>query len=359
MKGFPRSVIVFFLIFTPLTHAETEHVGRTMTQKGKADLVNQSNGPALNDSPSNIAGSNWQIHSGSDKSNVSIKVTPKNGWLNSSLTFEAPIAKGSDASSFNQSSEFVNDASVKLGFSYIHVPKSTEEKIDPFKVTELQKLCDKDRSPFEGLDEDLKCSEFKLSELEKAYKGEDDKGLDALSSYRSWSNETYFVYGASLGAGHDEFKYFKEDSLETEKKNETAWSASLSGSAKFPKIALVTLKLDYQNLYKASASVTRCPTGGTTETSNCASASGAKPKQVERLVTSLEGRFTTNSLELVKGVAPKLTYNDDDDKFSFNLPVFFLNDSKGVYNGGLNSSWNNAEHKWVFSVFVGAAFPEL
>jgi hypothetical protein len=357
-RNFKVALSFLAIFFSDFVHSDDpkEVKSGEVSQSAKASAVNNSYGVVLNDSPSNISGSNWQVQSGSGNSEVSIKISPLNSFANASLTLTAPIDKDSEYTKFNRSERIVNDVSLTFGFSRIFHFKETLNRIEPAALAKIVDICEADRSQFSGLDEKKDCEDIDAQVLLESYEGKDLAGLRAVSNYHSWIGSPFFISGLSIEVGRSDFKYFVPDSLEAEEQSEEAWAIGPSVSFNIPHRSLITAKVVYQNMYKSQKAVVRCPSNSESQFVKCFSYADGPPEHIERLVATVEARFS-NRLPLIKRISPKVSHENSDHRWDFDLPVFLLKDKKGIYNGGFNANWNSEDDEWEFSVFVGAAFP--
>lgn len=249
--------------------------------------------------------------------------------------------------------ELLHDTSVSANVSY---HKILDDGMTPEFDAQLSKLC----AEYLGMpDYDSGCDVGQLTKevYKKVRKTADVTDKDLEEWHQSFKKEherlirntttKAFISGLKSTVGWKELQYKPDTSLAEISSTETSWSVTAYGNYLF-------------NVNKHYWVV-----GGGTELQEAykVGESGKLEQQTRKL---LFAQLTWADPELVSipglngtiplGIAPKVTYDVEENSLGLVLPVYLVRDKKGDLSGGVSFGWQSETDEMVVSVFMGKSF---
>jgi hypothetical protein len=160
------------------------------------------------------------------------------------------------------------------------------------------------------------------------------------------------ISGVQLTANAKEFEYFNT-AFATEKKNHTGYGAKIAYGY-FPRrrVRFFGGDIAYESAYKPQDPANICVPVPDSAATQCKTLAVGEPKHQKNLIVSLEAR---TFLGTRAGFIPRVHYEFKKRDVSIEVPIFFLHDADGAFNGGLTFAWQPEAKGSAFSAnfFIG------
>lgn len=304
---------------------------------------------------SNVTGNTLEITTGSDKKTVSLKIGSELFKNNMSLVITAPLDSESDNTDINDGNSLVNGSSIKFNYQW----SNSDHSIEPRELVTIAEACEADPAQF-SVDKKDDCNK-KIDDLIKDYKG-DVATLSAIVNRTQVQLLKPLLFWGVTGTISDkEYEYFQDDSLDKDKDSENPWGASAYFSYGKPdgdtsRGYMWTFEYEFQERFDVKKNEIRCPTTSAGSFFSCVEAASSVPEEITSRVSSFEYRRKMKMFGIETAISPKASYNDKTHKVEVGVPVYLFQDGKGGLTGGVRADWENTEHDWEFSVFIGNKF---
>jgi len=320
-----KHLAIALLFFAPTLAAED--ACRTSTNALRPECIHAAAGDPTAESP--IQGSNLgaRFEATRDKAKV-------DAFLGYEFTdSEAAYLKVSSAikdqeqqKTFSNLSGLANGTSVTAGMYSILFAPSADVHAQDVVCDEYKASADYKTNPANPADpKEFQCS---IGTLPEPYKTRYKKTIN-------WG-PTPKIGGIQVTANTNEFKYFKSDYSST-KESHTGYGIA-AGFGRFPlgRVHYLGLNVAYENSYKAGDDANICvPVPNATATKCQTLAVGAPTKKTNFIGTvELRAFFGTRA-----GIIPRVHYEFKKRDVSVELPVYFLHDADGGFNGGVTFGW--------------------
>ncbi|MEO9947385.1 MAG: hypothetical protein ABJH28_20710 [Paraglaciecola sp.] len=356
-------LITIFLLVTAIS---TSHA-KSKFENDQLSLAKSNAGNDLASSSSSMT-SRFEITAGETKKTADIVFKPFSKMSNFSLTLSAPLNDTSDPNDLydSETDSFANSTTLKINYRKYNAPNISLKPSQRFNVIE-QCLAKPEAFKFEASKEteeaikeekekycvtnpDSLVAKYKEGILPDAENREVQKVID------EYIKTPFTFWGATMSYGRQEYKYFNTDEIDILEETENPWGGSVYYSYVIPESVWITIELAYQRGFKAQKSETRCPTTDLTSASfiSCAESSLGAPENDTNRNISVAFRKKFKGLDLA--IAPKLTYDFEDDEQSFSLPVYFLGNTEGNLTAGVRFDHDTGDEGSKFSLFVGSKF---
>lgn len=117
---------------------------------------------------------------------------------------------------------------------------------------------------------------------------------------------------------------------------------------------------EYKRYYELPDEETRCPvaSGGAVSVTCFTSAFAPPEKKTDATIFGAV-RFTGPIVKLPFSAELKVAYEPKDDRWGVALPVYFIKDKDGKFNGGFKTSWESDTDDFSFGFFIGGTFDFL
>lgn len=166
------------------------------------------------------------------------------------------------------------------------------------------------------------------------------------------------LYGFKLRAGHERFDYFLTPSLAKAKTDEVPWGISAFYGVLLPHSRLLlTAGAEIQQSYKASPSLTACPTDDTADYLSCVTGSLMRPQSQRKHLLSFEARTQLGSLGPIEdvGLSLRLSHDFKDHATGVDMPIYLFKSEKSGLVGGVRFGWSSTDDLSA-GIFVGGDF---
>lgn len=163
-----------------------------------------------------------------------------------------------------------------------------------------------------------------------------------------------WLWGLTGSIGDDEFTYFDEATLEQQKSSESPWSMAVSLAHVRQANSVYSLDFIRESKYQSQQSATLCNLESESPV-RCVTGSVGAPKnnEVNKVSLQYRGQLGRKSYPFALNV----TYDNDSDETTVNLPVYVFSGQDGKSVGGFKLSWSEAENELNFGIFYGAPPP--
>lgn len=333
-------------------------------EKKQVSLANSILGNDLANSSASMV-NKFEITAGKSKKTADIVFKPLKSSGNFSITLSAPLNDTSDSTDLYQSKTdvFANSTSIKLNYR-IYVPP--EFSLPPSKRRKVVDLCISNPGVFsfestketaEGIKkETTNYCETNIDLLVTKFNKKNAKPeeISLVEEVKAQYTAPFSFYGTTASYGREEYKYFKKDLIETTDDTNNPWALSVYYSYVIPDTLWATVEFSYQEGYETQGAESRCPLiseDNETFVSCISSATGAPTEETNKNL-SLSARFPLGSMAL----APKLTYDFEDDEHTFTLPVYFIGNNDGDFTAGIRFDHESGGEGSKVSLFVGSKF---
>ncbi len=324
--------------------------------------------PVLVSQSAGKTGSGVELIAGSDSSIISIAHKDAfmgNGKNPPQYTYKfvlsAPVDKNEDYDPFGNLEGVVDGLAFEVEFERWVSNRRTPTEEDDIRKEELCKIATENYISNESLPADTKgrCDD------------EDWLRLHLSSSEyaeREWMfwDKTHprWAWGINIRVGNEDHEYLDSDSLQEKSEGEQPWLLGayyviafkqpminrwLNKKAMFTPGAL-NIGVKYGQKYKKQKEQTLCLDPIATPLVCSTNRIGA-PEEIDQKLVYLEYRsFIYNT-----AYSLRFTHDLESDDSGVDLPIFFLQDKKDNWTGGLRLGWTKEEHGQA-SLFVGKAF---
>lgn len=160
------------------------------------------------------------------------------------------------------------------------------------------------------------------------------------------------LYEITGSIAHDAFSFMDPVSFESQSAERTARSIGgdvgivLSG-------AMFSAGVHYDLSYTPGAQAEICQPVGSTTTLRCRTGAVGGPTADGGTVFNVQMR---RYFRRTVGTNPQVVYRPDGQRWSAELPVFFVPDGDGALIGGISPGYSSTGPKWSLRLFVGTAF---
>jgi len=258
--------------------------------------------------------------------------------------------------------------SLELGISWTNKKKKAQEKaqIVARQIMAIQSNSDAaslvEISPGSSIPEETKetlIDAFLGPQISGAPGRERDRRLAASLNPASIDlgsaevDEAVWYIGLSGKGGLKKYEYASEATFSKEEESLTSTVGTLSIGKQWPQKSLyLGLTASAKDFYEEHDPVNICTPVPSSPLSTCEELALGHPdsKSSETLGVEMHHMFAPNF-----GLVPRIAYDLEDEKTTFQLPLFFILDrsDEPKLNGGIAVQWNSKTEDWEVSVFVG------
>jgi len=330
-----RVLLVITLIVTPCAAQEQHALAPLET----INLDRQINTP----------GGRAEINAGQDSSSAAISIAhtisrPKTSRFDSwSLIAKAPLNKNDKNTALATLDGFANAFSVSFKYTWFY----GNDRLTAVDTEKAQEICNEMTPNYKatGKTDEPECD---MNNVKTHYK----QRWDEFKLLYWDPNKKTTVWGIEATAGYQDFEYFSNEDSEATSTSKTPYGASIYlGRTIKNSSALIAAGIEYQRGYKHADEKTVCDEQEDNNLLSCETKPFGEPLENNKELVFIELRKLWKGI----GLAPKLTYDLNEDNYGIDLPVYLLSDKKNALRGGVRLAWNNQDHLQA-GVFVGSSF---
>lgn len=170
-----------------------------------------------------------------------------------------------------------------------------------------------------------------------------------------------YLYGFKLRAGHEQFDYFLTPSLAKADTDTIPWGISAFYGIVLPRTKLfLTAGAELQQSYKASPTLTACPTTSDSGYLTCVTGSLSRPQSQRKHLLSVEARTQLDRLGPIEdvGVSLRIAHDLKGDVTGIDMPLYLFKSDKSGLVGGVRFGWSSTDDLSA-AIFVGSDFNVL
>lgn len=159
------------------------------------------------------------------------------------------------------------------------------------------------------------------------------------------------MWGVSAAVGTEKFDYRNPATFAELSSKEKPWS--LSAYWAYEKISwqsLLTFRFEHKRLYEEAAKEIRCR--NPSDVTTCLEARFGPPQGASLDLVSMDFRRRLGGY----GFALTASYDVREDSVAVDVPVYFIRDGSGGFNGGVRAGWDSKRDDVKIGVFVNTAF---
>lgn len=344
-----RSLISAILILYPVLSFATPEPPASISSVAGAGTIENA---------TNANGGRVEFNSIQDTSNVGLrwgksqtgedsdKEPYYSGW---SIVVNAPLDKSSSTTDLVNLNGLANVFTVGLEFSRLSFRKSKEGSIDG-KIRrdeiceEMRKIKTEKLGKTGDLPGNKNCGGGDVAAyLPLRYDEFKNTFLDPTKWQTQW--------GAGFKIGEETFKFMDPDDFGKSSTDEVFGSVKFYYNFLPPSgQTMYGVGIELQREFKASASQTRCPSGGGVVV--CQTGAFAKPNEIDKELIHFEVRRRLDE----HAIAVKLIHDLESEVSALEVPVYIIEDKKEQLNGGIRIGYRDDTDEIEIGLFVGSSF---
>lgn len=172
--------------------------------------------------------------------------------------------------------------------------------------------------------------------------------------------KTFWVKGEAT-VGYDDITYLDITDLSSNTRDAFEYKVGISATyVSLERNGALTGKIEYQSSFdEADEAIICLPNTTMTDSSNCASGRPEEPERTENWLGSIEYRYLLREAFIAGrslGVAPRVTYDFDDNTTGLSLPIFLTSTDSSGLTTGLNLGWRDDTDDFTAGIFIGGSF---
>jgi hypothetical protein len=190
-------------------------------------------------------------------------------------------------------------------------------------------------------------------------------GKSALEKFYGYfyDDSGAWIFGGEGKVGSENFKYRSGEEFTERSSRRTPWSIDAHGAYSHPRFGLTTVGFRFEQAWKDASDKSVCSPIEGSDKFDCKTGPDGRPdkKISEILFVSWRRQLHIPGLAKIKllsdiAVAPKISYDFDEDTVGIDVPIYLWGTESGLLNGGVRVGYRNDTDDTTFAVFVGSTF---